>query len=296
METIIQLVNIIVPVFICVGLGALWARIGTPFDSKLITSLVYNIGAPCLILATFQKVTLSAEAMMEVALATFACYAAFTIIAFALIKIMHLDIPSYLPSLVFPLTGSMGLPVSYYAFGDEGLALAIVYFTFGAIGTFTLGAAIAAGSFSLKKLATAPVIYAVFISVSLQLTDTPLPEWIFNTTDLLGGMVIPAQLVSLGVSLLQLQIVGIARSSFLGVFRIAMGVGVGFTIAEVFGLVGAAWAIVIIQSAMPVAVSSYLFAQKYDRKPEEVAGMVVVSTGVSFVTLPLLLMAVLWQG
>ena len=151
-------------------------------------------------------------------------------------------------------------------------------------------------SFSLKKLATAPVIYAVFISVSLQLTDTPLPEWIFNTTDLLGGMVIPAQLVSLGVSLLQLQIVGIARSSFLGVFRIAMGVGVGFTIAEVFGLVGAAWAIVIIQSAMPVAVSSYLFAQKYDRKPEEVAGMVVVSTGVSFVTLPLLLMAVLWQG
>jgi hypothetical protein len=117
-----------------------------------------------------------------------------------------------------------------------------------------------------------------------------------NTTDLLGGMVIPAQLVSLGVSLLQLKIVGIARSSFLGVFRVAMGVGVGFTIAEVFGLVGAAWAIVIIQSAMPVAVSSYLFAQKYDRKPEEVAGMVVVSTGVSFVTLPLLLMAVLWQG
>ena len=266
METIIQLANIIVPVFICVGLGALWARIGTPFDSKLITSLVYNIGAPCLILATFQKVTLSAEAMMEVALATFACYAAFTIIAFALIKIIRLDIPSYLPSLVFPLTGSMGLPVSYYAFGDEGLALAIVYFTFGAIGTFTLGAAIAAGSFSLKKLATAPVIYAVVISVSLQLTGTPLPEWIFNTTDLLGGMVIPAQLVSLGVSLLQLKIVGIARSSFLGVFRVAMGVGVGFAIAEVFGLVGAAWAIVIIQSAMPVAVSSYLFAQKYDRK------------------------------
>ena len=296
METIIQLANIIVPVFICVGLGALWARIGTPFDSKLITSLVYNIGAPCLILATFQKVTLSAGAMMEVALATFACYAAFTIIAFALIKIIRLDIPSYLPSLVFPLTGSMGLPVSYYAFGDEGLALAIVYFTFGAIGTFTLGAAIAAGSFSLKKLATAPVIYAVVISVSLQLTGTPLPEWIFNTTDLLGGMVIPAQLVSLGVSLLQLKIVGIARSSFLGVFRVAMGVGVGFAIAEVFGLVGAAWAIVIIQSAMPVAVSSYLFAQKYDRKPEEVAGMVVVSTGVSFVTLPLLLMAVLWQG
>ena len=137
------------------------------------------------------------------------------------------------------------------------------------------------------------MIYAVVIAVALQLTDTPLPEWIFNTTNLLGGMVIPAQLVALGVSLLELKTGGIARSTFLGLFRLAMGIGVGFLIADAFGLEGAARAIVIIQSAMPVAVSSYLFAQQYERKPEEVAGMVVVSTAVSFVTLPLLLLAVL---
>ena len=206
---------------------------------------------------------------------------------------MQLDLPSYLPSLIFPLTGSMGLPVSYYAFGEEGLALAIVYFTFGAIGTFTIGAAIAAGTLSFKKLAKAPVIYAVAVAVTLQLYGTPVPEWIFNTTNLLGGIVIPAQLVALGVSLLELKTGGIARSSFLGLFRLAMGVGVGFLIADAFGLEGAARAIVIIQSAMPVAVSSYLFAQQYKRKPEEVAGMVVVSTAASFVTLPLLLLAVL---
>ena len=72
-------------------------------------------------------------------------------------------------------------------------------------------------------------------------------------------MVIPAQLVALGVSLLELKTGGIARSSFLGLFRLAMGVGVGFLIADAFGLEGAARAIVIIQSAMPVAVSSYLY-------------------------------------
>lgn len=293
METFVQLANIVVPVFICIGLGALWARIGTPFDTKLITSLVYNIGVPCLILATFQKVSLSTAAMAEVALASLACFAAFGAIAVALIRIMRLDMPSYLPSLIFPLTGSMGLPVSYFAFGDKGLALAIVYFTVGTIGTFTIGVAVAAGSFSFRKLATAPVIYAVAIAVALQLTGTKLPEWIFNTTDLLGGMVIPAQLVALGVSLLQLKTASVARSAFLGVFRIAMGIGVGFAIAHAFGLDGAARAIVIIQSAMPVAVSSYLFAQQYKRKPEEVAGMVVVSAAVSFVVLPLLLLAVL---
>jgi predicted permease len=64
-------------------------------------------------------------------------------------------------------------------------------------------------------------------------------------------------------------------------------------VAELFGLSGIARAVVILQSAMPVAVSSYLFAQLYNREPEEVAGMVLVSTAISFVTLPLLLMLVL---
>jgi hypothetical protein len=44
---------------------------------------------------------------------------------------------------------------------------------------------------------------------------------------------------------------------------------------------------------MPVAVSSYLFAELHQREPEEVAGMVLVSTAISFATLPLLLLFVL---
>jgi predicted permease len=293
MDTIFQLFGIVAPVFVCVGLGVLWAKIGAAFDSKLITSLVYNIGAPCLILATFQKVDLSPAAMGEVALATISCYAAFTILSILLIRLLRLEIPSYLPSLIFPLTASMGLPVCYFALGDEGLALAIVYFTFGAIGTFTAGAAIAAGTLSFRRLMRAPVVHAVLLAVVLQLTDTSLPKWLFNSVNLLGGMVIPAQLVALGVSLLELRVGGLVRSSLLGVFRLVMGVGVGFAVAAAFDLEGAARAVVILQSAMPVAVSSYLFAQQYNRKPDEVAGMIVVSTGISFITLPFLLLAVL---
>lgn len=293
MEIITQLSGIVVPVFVCVAFGVLWAKIGTPFDTGLITSLVYNIGVPCLILATFQKVDLSAAAMAEIALATLACYAGFTIFAFLVLRAMRLELSSYLPGLMFPLTGSMGLPVSYFAFGDEGLALAIVYFTFGAVGSFTIGAAIAEGKWSIRGLMRIPALYAVAIAVALQLTGGRLPEWIFNTTNLLGGMVIPAQLVALGFSLLELKTGGVARSALLGAFRLAMGVGVGLAIAEFFGLSGAARAVVIIQSAMPVAVSSYLFAEKFNRRPEEVAGMVVSSTALSFVTLPFLLLLVL---
>jgi predicted permease len=293
MEIISQLSDIVVPVFICVAFGVLWAKIGTPFDTGLITSLVYNIGVPCLILTTFQKVTLSPAAMAEIALATLACYVSFTLLAFLLIRALRLETASYLPALMFPLTGSMGLPVSYFAFGDQGLALAIVYFAFGTIGSFTIGAAIAEGKVTVRGLLRIPVLYAVAIALVMQLTELRLPAWTLNTVELLGGIVIPAQLVALGFSLLQLKVGGMARSASLGVFRLAMGVAVGFAIAELFDLDGAARAIVIIQSAMPVAVSSYLFAEKFNRRPEEVAGMVVVSTAISFVTLPFLLLLVL---
>ena len=45
-----------------------------------------------------------------------------------------------------------------------------------------------------------------------------------------------------------------------------MGVAVGYAVAEAFGLTGPAWAVVILQSAMPVAVSNYLWAQLYGRQ------------------------------
>jgi predicted permease len=56
---------------------------------------------------------------------------------------------------------------------------------------------------------------------------------------------------------------------------------------------GTAKGILILQSTMPVAVFSYLFAVRYNRQPADVAGTVVISTVMSFLTLPLLLWFVL---
>jgi len=47
------------------------------------------------------------------------------------------------------------------------------------------------------------------------------------------------------------------------------------------------------QCTMPVAVYNYLFAQRYGDRPSEVAGAVVVSTALSFLTLPFLIVFVL---
>ena len=51
--------------------------------------------------------------------------------------------------------------------------------------------------------------------------------------------------------------------------------------------------VLIVQCSMPIAVFSYLFALRYGRSPESLAGAVVLSTVLAFLFLPLVLYLVL---
>ena len=45
---------------------------------------------------------------------------------------------SFLPALMFPNVGNMGLPLCLFAFGERGLALGIAFFTVAAAVQFTV--------------------------------------------------------------------------------------------------------------------------------------------------------------
>lgn len=194
---------------------------------------------------------------------------------------------------MLPNTGNMGLPLCLFAFGDIGLALGIAYFTISALLQFTVGISIAAGGMSVKRALSTPHIYVVSLAVLLLWTGTTLPEWVSNTVHLIGQFTIPLMLLFLGVSLARLTVQGVGRAVILSVVRIGGGLAVGVLLVWAFGLTGPAAGVVLIQSSMPVAVFNYLFAQYYDNSPAEVAGLVVVSTAISFATLPFLLAFVL---
>jgi predicted permease len=100
-------------------------------------------------------------------------------------------------------------------------------------------------------------------------------------------------LIAMGVSLARFRITSAGRSVLIAALRLGMGFVVGVGVAELFGLTGVMRGVTILQSAMPVAVFSYLFAVRYNRSPEEVAGTVVISTLLSFASLPALLWYVL---
>ena len=75
--------------------------------------------------------------------------------------------------------------------------------------------------------------------------------------------------------------------------RLVGGFAIGWGVALALGLTGTARGVLVIESAMPVAVYNYMFAARYDNRPEDVAGLVVVSTVLSLGALPLFLWTVM---
>lgn len=288
-----QLAAIIAPVFACAAIGYLWARLRRPFETEFVTALVTNIGTPCLVASTLTKLSVDIGAFGHMALGAFAVFATVAAIGAIGLRLVGLPYHSYLPAVMFPNAGNMGLPLCLFAFGEPGLALAIGFFAVSATLQFTVGVGLAAGTASPRRLARIPLLYAVAISVALMVTETPLPGWIANTVDLLGGLTIPLMLIALGVSLARLRIASLKLSLAIALTRLLLGFAVGNAVAWAFGLDGMLAGVLILQASMPVAVFNYLFAQVYRRAPEEVAGAVVLSTFLSFASLPLLLLLVL---
>jgi predicted permease len=64
---------------------------------------------------------------------------------------------------------------------------------------------------------------------------------------------------------------------------------VAWPVGRYFALEPTAFAILVVQVATPVAVTSYLLAEKYCEESESVAGLVVASTLLTVGYLPILL-------
>jgi malate permease and related proteins len=255
----------------------------------MFTPLVVDIGTPCLIFATFAKISIAPISFAAIAIASTASLICFALVAATFLPLAGLRVRTFLPSLTFPNNGNLGLPLAAYAFGEQGLGYAIVFYAICMIGQFTVGQAIAAGTASWRGMLRLPLIYAVLLGVAVSVWHVPLPLWILNTISLIGGMTIPLMLLMLGASLARPQVVTLSRAIVLSLLRIGLGACIGVGIAFLFQLGPVARSVLIMQCAMPVAVYNYLFAQKWNNQPEEVAGLVVVSTVASILSVPALL-------
>lgn len=284
---------VIAPVFLVAAIGYGWTRAKLPYDSAFITTFAINVSSPCLVFSALTRLHLDGSVMAEMAVAATACMGLAGLLAVPVMLAAKLPVRVYLPAMAFPNAGNLGLPVCLFAFGETGLSLGVLFFAVMSVSQFTLGPALAAGRFDLRQVLGTPSIHAVWLAVVIQLTGFALPQWVANTTTLLGNCAVPLMLLALGVALSKLKLSGAVRALAMSALRLGLGFAVGLLVVWAMGLTGTMRGVVLVQSSMPVAVFNYLWALRYDNRPEDVAGMVLGSTAMAFVGLPALLMMVM---
>ena len=71
------------------------------------------------------------------AAASIACIMLPALVSYPLLRVARIPWRVYLPALSFPNAGNLGLPICFFAFGQEGLSLGVMFFAAMAIGQFT---------------------------------------------------------------------------------------------------------------------------------------------------------------
>ena len=290
MNIYIQLFNVLFPVFFIVGIGYYLGKNNPKIDTTFITNFAANIGTPAMIIYALTSTGISFDLFKN-----FFFYYLIAIIIFTIIGIFFLlflktkDIMRELPPFIMPNTGNMGLPICLFAYGSQGLGVAAAISALIILCHFTLGILLADRKFNINIILKNPPFYAIMISVILLYLKIELPIFVVNTTFLLMYATIFLILMSLGIALTRFKVFSFKKALISSIARVILGPIVGFVIIKYFNLSGFAAGVLLIQCSMPSAVLNYLVASIYSPKKvvDSVASMIVVSTIMSFITIPL---------
>ena len=290
MDIYLKLFEVLFPVFFVVGIGYYLGKKNPKIDTTFITNFAANVGTPSMIIYALTSTGMSFEIFKN-----YFWYYLIAILFFTLIGIIFLfflntkDIIRELPPFVMPNTGNMGLPICLFAYGSEGLGVAAAISALIILCHFTLGVFLADRKFNFNLILKSPPFYAIIISVFFLYFKIKTPVFIVNTTFLLMYATIFLILMSLGIALTRFKVFSFKKALISSFGRVIFGPIVGLLIIKYFNLTGFAAGVLLIQSSMPSAVLNYLIASIYSPKKivDSVASTIVVSTLMSFITVPI---------
>ena len=221
----------------------------------------------------------------------FTCYICFSIVGIInLYFVKTKDIIRELPPLIFPNTGNMGLPICMFAYGSQGLGVSASITSLIILMHFTVGVFLADRRFNLEVIIIKnPPFYAIVFSAIVLFYDIKMPVFVINTTEWLMYTTIFLILMSLGIALTRLKVFSLNRALISSFTRMFLGPLIGIVLIWFFDLKGFAAGVLLIQCSMPSAVLNYLVGSIYSPKKvvDSVASTIVVSTIMSFITIPI---------
>jgi malate permease and related proteins len=289
--------NNILPIILLSGAGFALGKM-LHIDSRSLGRVVFYIFSPVLIfdlLSQNQLKMSEAAVVIAFAFSFILMMGAVTLLLGYFLKLERPALISILITTMFANTGNYGLPLVSFAFGEQALSYAGIYFVTTTLLFYTLGVLLASlGHMNIRDallgLFRIPTLYAVVLAIMINLWNIQIPAPVMRSIDLAAGGTIPVMLILLGVQLTHVEFSGNLRALQLSVsLRLLFAPLAALLFAALFGLQGFTRQGSVTQASMPSMVSATVLATEYDLDAKLVTAIVFISTLLSPLTLTPLL-------
>ncbi|MGK7890059.1 MAG: AEC family transporter [Leptolyngbyaceae cyanobacterium] len=265
-----------------------------PLDEQTLARLSIYALLPALVLRSLAETTLAlgnAIAIIGVFLLNTSLLYLIALGCSRLLQFSPDERKSLIATTIFANVGNMGLPFVLFSLGDAGLERGVVYLVGSSLMIASVFPVVLTGKgltsgirFTLKL----PVFWAAIAGISLQWWG-PLPVPMQRGVALLADGAIPIALLMLGLQLSRTPFIFGPYELFGAGLRLIVSPLITYSIAVGLGVTGLDLQVVVIQSAMPVAVNSLIWVTELGGDRTRVARTIVLSTLLSLLTLPTLL-------
>ncbi len=267
---------------------------------KVLTSVVYYVLLPALVLIVLWKADLSTRPVL-IAVSAASGIAAGFLLGFLSCRVCRnsrAEAGALILAMAFPNATYLGLPVLEATFGSWARSIAIQYdlfactpllFTVGVLFAARMGNSHESRASLVSGLLRIPPMWAAIIAVGLNLEKVPVPAVLEGLLDLLGRGVVPLMLFSLGLSLEWSAsrwrlLPSLVPVSIISLFLVPLVV---WAVASMLGIQGEVLAAVVLEAAMPSMVLGIVLCDRFNLDAGLYAAAVTATTAMSLVTLPL---------
>lgn len=283
-----RILGITLPIFAIVLAGFIYGRVKKPnMDGS--NQIIIDLALPCLIFTS-----LSVK-QFELTSASFFILAATIVVIFSGLLIWPFSKYSgtgpraLLPSVMFGNVGPIGIPLTVLAFGADGLAPAVLLLVFSNILHFSVGVGIMSGRVDAKLIYASPLVWATVLGVLFSYFQLSLPEWINISLSMVGNILVPLMLLSLGIRLSSSKIEYLKLGAIGSIVSIISRLLITYLVLMLFPLEPIQKGALILFAGLPPAMFNYMIADRYKCEPDKVASIVIVGHLLSLLALPFVL-------
>jgi len=285
---IAKILGITLPIFAIVFAGFIYGKFKKPVMVGA-NQITIDLALPCLIFVSLTAKQFDFKSASDFVLISVAIMLLSGLVAWPLARYSGTNAKALLPVVMFGSVGPVGIPLTYLAFGTEGLAPAVLLLVFSNVLQFSAGVGIMSGRVDAKLIYASPLVWATIAGVLFSTFQISLPEWLEISLTMVGNILVPLALLSLGTRLVESKVehlkVGVIGAIIVTVSRLI----VTFVLISVIPLEPIQRGALILFAGLPPAIFNYMIADRHNQEPDKVASIIIISHFFSLAVLPLVL-------